>query len=79
MKRLLLVATTLSIAGLTMMNPPLLHSQTNEAKKPVVFACNMKALTPEQRKRHSDVLSPALIPISVRRKDLSNGRGVGWE
>jgi hypothetical protein len=39
MKRLLLAATALSIAGLTMMNPPLLHSQTNEAKKPVVFAC----------------------------------------
>jgi hypothetical protein len=73
MKRLIVAATTLCIAGLTMMNPPLLHSQTNEAKKPVVFACNMKALTPEQRKRHSDVLSPALRSSKLKTDELSDG------
>lgn len=56
-----------------MMNPQLLHAQTNEAKKLVVFARDMKALTPEQRKRHSDVLSPALRSSKLKTDELSDG------
>ena len=73
MKRFLLAAITLSIAGMTMMTTPHLHSQTNETKKAIVFACNMKALTPEQRKRHSEVLSPALRSSKLKTSELSDG------
>jgi len=73
MKRFLLAAITLSIAGITMMTTPHLHSQTNETRKATVFACNMKALTPEQRKRHSEVLSPALRSSKLKTSELSDG------
>jgi hypothetical protein len=73
MKRFLLAAITLSIAGMTMMTTPHLHSQTTEAKKATAFACNMKALTPEQRKRHSEVLSPALRSSKLKTSELSDG------
>jgi hypothetical protein len=73
MKRFLLAAMTLSIAGITTMTTPHLHSQTNETKKATVFACNMKALTPEQRKRHSEVLSPALRSSKLKTSELSDG------
>lgn len=62
MKRLVLAVMTLSMTG-TRMNTPL-HGQTQTApvstKKPIVFACDMKAMTQAQRKRHSEILSPAL-------------------
>ena len=50
MKRLLLAVVTLPMIG-TMMNTPL-HGQMQtspaSAKKSVVFACDMKAMTPAQ-------------------------------
>jgi hypothetical protein len=72
MKRLLLAATTLSITGM-MMTTPHLNAQTIETKQATVFACNMKALTPEQRKRHSEVLSPALRSSKLKTSELSDG------
>jgi hypothetical protein len=76
MKRLLLAATTLSIAGLMMTDP--IHAQTQTAsptaaKRPVVFACNMKAMSPAQRKRHSEVLSPALQSAKLNVNELTDG------
>jgi hypothetical protein len=52
-----------------------IHAQTTAApaKKPVVFACNMKAMTPAQRKRHSEVLSPALQSAKLRVSELADG------
>src|SRR5216683_5753791 len=51
MKRILAV-TILSIAGLMMIDKPVLHAReiattTAAPKKTVVFACNMKAMSPE--------------------------------
>ena len=76
MRRLLLAATTLSIAGMMMTDPT--HAQTQTpgtaaAKKPVVFACNMKALSSAQRKRHTEVLSPALQSAKVNVNELTDG------
>lgn len=73
MKRLLLAATTLSFAGLMIGNT--MHAQTATApiKRPVVFACNMKAMTPAQRQRHSEVLSPALRSAKLSVNELSDG------
>jgi len=75
MKRLALAVMTLSMTG-TMMNTPL-HGQTQTApaatKKPVAFACDMKAMTPAQRKRHSEVLSPALKSAKLAASELPDG------
>jgi hypothetical protein len=75
MKRLFLAVMTLPMIGNTMNIP--LHAQTQTAsaptKKPVVFACDMKAMTPAQRKRHSEVLSPALKSAKVNTSELPNG------
>jgi hypothetical protein len=76
MKRILAV-TTLSIAVLMMMDNPLLHAQetatTATPKKTVVFACNMKAMSPEERKRQSEVLSPGLRASKLSSKELADG------
>jgi hypothetical protein len=74
MKRLSLAATTLSFAGLMMIGSTI-HAQTAAApaKKPVVFACNMKAMTPAQRKRHTEVLSPALQSARLNVSELADG------
>jgi hypothetical protein len=75
MKRLLLAVMTLSMAGTTMNTP--LHGQTQTApastKKLVVFACDMKAMTPAQRKRHSEVLSPALKSAKLNTSERPDG------
>jgi len=76
MRRFLLAATTLSIAGMMMTDPT--HAQTQTpapaaAKKPVVFACNLKAMSPAQRKRHSEVLSPALQSAKRSVNELADG------
>jgi hypothetical protein len=76
MKRLLLAATTLSIAGLMMTDPIYAQTQTsstNATRKPVVFACNMKAMSPTQRKRHSEVLSPTLQSAKLNVNELTDG------
>jgi hypothetical protein len=72
MKRLLLAATALSFTALI---GNTIHAQTTaaSAKKPVVFACNMKAMTPAQRKRHSEVLSPALQSAKLSVNELEDG------
>jgi hypothetical protein len=58
------------------MNTPI-HGQTQTspaaAKKSVVFACDMKAMTPAQRKRHSEVLSPAVKLAKLNTSELSDG------
>jgi hypothetical protein len=77
MKRILAV-TTLSIAGLMMIDNPVLHAQeiattTAAPKKTVVFACNMKAMSPEERKRQSEVLSPGLRASKLTSKELADG------
>ena len=76
MKRILAV-TTLSIAVLMMIDNPLLHAQetatTATPKKTVVFACNMKAMSPEERKRQSEVLSPGLRTSKLSSKELADG------
>jgi hypothetical protein len=76
MKRILAV-TTLSIAVLMMIDNPLLHAQetatTATPKKTVVFACNMKAMSPEERKRQSEVLSPGLRGSKLSSKELADG------
>ncbi|MEA2261436.1 MAG: hypothetical protein QOJ51_4261 [Acidobacteriaceae bacterium] len=76
MKRILAV-TTLSIAVLMMIDNPLLHAQetatTATPKKTVVFACNMKAMSPEERKRQSEVLSPGLRASKLSSKELADG------
>jgi hypothetical protein len=76
MRRLLLAVTTLSIAGMMMTDPT--HAQTPTAstaaaKKPVVFACNMKAMSSAQRKRHTEVLSPALQSAKLNVNELTDG------
>ena len=76
MRRFLLAATTLSIAGMMMTAPT--HAQTQPsgpatAKKPVVFACNMKAMSTAQRKRHTEVLSPALQSAKLNVNELPDG------
>lgn len=76
MKRLLLAATTLSIAGLMMIDNAPLRAQDATTKSPknaVVFACNMKAMSPEARKRQSEILSPALRSSKLSLKELSDG------
>jgi hypothetical protein len=65
MKRFLLAAA-LSFAG-PMMIGNTIHAQTT------VFACNMKAMTPAQRKRHSEVLSPALQSAKLSVSELADG------
>jgi hypothetical protein len=76
MKRILAV-TTLSVAALMMIDNPLLHAQetatTATPKKTVVFACNMKAMSPEERKRQSEVLSPGLRASKLSSKELADG------
>ena len=37
------------------------------------FACNRSALTPEERKRHFDELSPKLLLLKKRVRELPNG------
>ena len=37
------------------------------------FACNRLALTPEQRKRHFDELSPKLLSLKKSVRELPNG------
>jgi hypothetical protein len=75
MRRRLLVILTLALTGVTMNAS--LHAQTNNApdaiKQPVVFACDMKAMTPVQRKRHSEVLSPALKAAKLKTSELPDG------
>jgi hypothetical protein len=76
MKRLVLAATTLSIVGMIMTDPTQAQTQTpspTATKMPVVFACNMKAMSPAQRKRHSDVLSPALQSAKLNVNELPDG------
>lgn len=73
MKRLLSITSLLFVAGIFLMNLPV-HAQTlSAAKKPVVFACNMKAMTPVQRKRHSEVLSPALEAAKLKSSEAADG------
>jgi len=76
MKRILAV-TTLSIAVLMMIDNPLLRAQetatTATPKKTVVFACNMKAMSSEERKRQSEVLSPGLRASKLSSKELADG------
>ena len=75
MKRLLLAVMTLSMIGATMNTP--LDGQTQTApgstRKPVLFACDMRALTPAQRKRHSEILSPALKSAKLTSSELPDG------
>jgi hypothetical protein len=78
MKRTLSASTTLLIAGLSIMMIIPIYSQTQSVatstvKKPVVFACNMKAMTPAQRKRHAEVLSPALQTAKLKSSELPEG------
>jgi hypothetical protein len=75
MKTLLLAVVTPTMIG-TPMNT-LLHAQVQapniSTKKTVVFACDMKAMTPAQRKRHSEVLSPALKSSKLATSELPDG------
>jgi hypothetical protein len=61
--------------GMMMSNPLNGQNQTTYAstKKAPVFACDMKAMTPAQRKRHSDVLSPALKSAKLNTSELADG------
>src|ERR1700761_6263003 len=61
--------------GTTMSTP--LHGQTQtsltQTKKSVEFACDLKAMKSAQRKRHSEVLSPALKSAKRNTSELSDG------
>jgi len=48
------------------------QAQTKPALQQV-FACNRMALGPEARKRHFDVLSPALRAAHTQNRELPNG------
>lgn len=54
-----------------------LHGQNQKTsastKTAVVFACDMQAMTPVQRKRHSEVLSPALKSAKLNTSELVDG------
>jgi len=41
------------------------------------FACNLRALEPAARKRHFDVLSPALVAAKKSLRELPNGYEIG--
>jgi hypothetical protein len=58
-----------------MNRPPHGQTQTSPAatRKSVVFACDMKALTAAQRKRHSEVLSPAVKSAKLKTSELPDG------
>ncbi|WP_263381624.1 hypothetical protein [Granulicella arctica] len=77
MKRILLTAMTLPIMTMTL--HPALQAQaqaqtsTVATTKPVVFACDMRAMTSAQRKRHSEVLSPALKSARLSTSELRDG------
>ncbi len=77
MNRILPAATILLIAGLSIMSAPVLAQIQSDVasadKKPVVFACNMKAMTPAQRARHTEVLSPALQAARLKSSELPDG------
>jgi hypothetical protein len=42
-------------------------------RKPAVFACDLKAMTPAQRKRQSEILSPALQSARLSASELPDG------
>jgi hypothetical protein len=71
MNRLLPAVMTLSMIGTTMNT----HGQTTpvSTRKPVMFACDMKAMTPAQRKRHSEILVPALKSARLSASELADG------
>ena len=75
MKRLLFAVMALPIIGTTINTP--LHAQKQTApaatKKSVVFACDMKSMAPAQRKRHSEVLTPALKSARLSASELPDG------
>lgn len=48
-------------------------ASTSRTKHESPFACNRLALTPEQRRRHFDELSPALRELKTGMRELPNG------
>jgi hypothetical protein len=74
-RRLLLAAVTLLLIGMTMNTSLRGQGQTTSpsAKKAVVFACDMKGMTPAQRKRHTETLSPALMSAKLNTSELADG------
>ncbi|MEZ2346421.1 hypothetical protein [Terriglobus sp. RCC_193] len=73
MKRLSIATCLIFAAGVFFMTVPVDAQTPSAEKKTVVFACNMKAMTPAQRKRHSEVLSPALVTAKRQSSEISNG------
>jgi len=56
--------------------PEVARAQGNAASAKTAespFACNRLALTPEQRKRHFDELSPKLLSLKKSVRELPNG------
>ena len=49
------------------------HISAGEQKKESPFACDRLALTPEIRKRHFEVLGPALVGMRKGVRELPNG------
>lgn len=49
------------------------YSSVNEGKKEVIFACNMNAMTKEQRKRQSQFLTPALHAQRLATSEVADG------
>jgi hypothetical protein len=48
-------------------------SSASNAKRESPFACNRLALSPQQRKRHFDELSPALRSLKTGARELPDG------
>ncbi len=76
MKRLLWTSFTLALAaaGPCLSQAPARSpagEQPSAAQNP--FYCDVSALTPEQRKRHFDVLGPALIAKRTAVRELPDG------
>lgn len=64
-----LLTATLLLAGIPMLS----QAQTATPKKPTVFACNMKAMTPAQRKRQTEVLTPGLQSSKTTVAEVADG------
>lgn len=69
--RVAVLALTAVLSGQTALVPG--QSSVVKEKKDPVFACNMNAMTKEQRKRQSQFLTPALHSQRLAAKEVLDG------
>lgn len=65
-------AAILVISAMLANQGPSMTAQSSEKSKPV-FACNMNAMTKEQRKRQAQFLTPALHSQRLAAKEVEDG------